>query len=75
MAARLAAQFAQPFRFDLPDPFSSYCKTPAHLLESAFIAIVKSEPQLDDHFLARTQCLQDRLRALPQITADNNLSR
>jgi len=75
LAARLAAQFAQRLRFDLPDPFPSYGKTPAHLLESAFIAIVKSEPQLDDHFLARTQSLQDRLSALPQIIADNNLGR
>src|SRR5437773_2145241 len=55
---------AQRFGLNLPDPFPRHCKTLPDLLESVSVAVLQSEPHLDDLFLAKAQSLQDRCRAL-----------
>src|ERR1043165_7713485 len=60
---------------DLTNPFPRHGKTLPDLLESVSVAVLQSEPHLDDLFLAKAQSLQDRCRALLQVVVDNDLSR
>jgi hypothetical protein len=72
---RRAPKLAQRLGLNLPDPFPNHCKTLPDLLQSVRVAVIKSEPHLDDLFLAKAQSLQDRRRALLQVVANNEVGR
>src|SRR5216683_2720434 len=72
---RRVPQFAQRFRFDLPDAFARDRERLADFFERVLAAVVQAKAHLDDFFLARRQRLQHRRRLFLQIQIDDRIGR
>ena len=73
VAAAGVAQFSQRLRLNLPDPLAGHREVLAYLFERMFRPVLKTEPHLDDLFLARAQGLQYFGRLLAKVEVDHCL--